>query len=103
MQISADALFSRAAKLPRAEIVRPARAVGRNTVNSMQSGIVYGYVALVDGLVHRLKREMGGEVSVIATGGLAPLIENDSQTIDEVDEFLTLDGLRLLYERNVER
>ena len=86
--------------VPRAEIVRPPRAVGRNTVHSMQSGIVFGYVGLVDGLVRRLWDEMGSSCTVIGTGGLARLIEPESETIDEVDEFLTLDGLRLLYERN---
>ena len=100
MHISAHALFSRAAKLPRAEITRPPKAVGRNTIHSMQSGIVFGYVGLVDGLVHRLWAEMGGECTVIATGGLARLIEPESETIDDVDEYLTLEGLRLLYERN---
>jgi type III pantothenate kinase len=100
VEISASALFSRAAKLPRAEIALPPKAIGRNTIHSMQSGIVYGYVGLVDGLVRRLREEMGAECSVLATGGLARLIEPQSETIDEVDEYLTLDGLRLLYERN---
>jgi type III pantothenate kinase len=100
MQISASALFSRAAKLPRSEIARPPRAIGRNTVHSMQSGIVFGYVGLVDGLVRRLAAEMDTEVAVIATGGLASLIEPESETIDDIDEFLTLEGLRLIYLRN---
>jgi type III pantothenate kinase len=102
IQISADALFARAAKLPRVEIARPPRAVGRNTQHSMQSGIVYGYVALVDGLVARLTAELAfdGECAVVATGGLARLIAPLSQSIHDVDDELTLTGLRILYERN---
>src|SRR5215472_6055009 len=101
VQISADALFVRAAKLPRVEISVPPKVVGRNTVHSMQSGIVYGYVGLVDGLVERLRVELGYPCSVLATGGIAPLITPLSRTIQEADEDLTLVGLRLLYERNV--
>jgi type III pantothenate kinase len=101
IQISADALFARAAKLPRVEITKPPKVVGRNTQHSMQSGIVYGYVGLVDGLVERLKEEMGfSPCEVIATGGLARLIAPLSRTIKEVDDELTITGLRILYERN---
>jgi len=100
LQISADALFSRAAKLPRVEIARPPRVVGRNTVHAMQSGIVYGYVGLVDGVVERILAELGHPCTVIATGGLATLIAPLSKTIGSVDDELTLIGLRILYERN---
>jgi type III pantothenate kinase len=100
LQISADALFARAAKLPRVEIAKPPKVVGKNTIHAMQSGIVFGYVGLVDGLVERLLIELGFPAAVIATGGLAPLIAPLSKTIGLVDDHLTLTGLRILYERN---
>jgi len=100
MQISAEALFSRAAKLPRTEIAKPPRAIGRNTVHSMQSGIVYGYAGLVDGLVMRLRTELGYPCRVCATGGLAVLMAPEAGSIEHVDANLTLEGLRILYERN---
>jgi type III pantothenate kinase len=100
MQISADALFSRAAKLPRVEIAKPPKVVGRNTVHSMQSGILYGYVGLVDGLVERLRAELDYPCEILATGGLASRIAPLSKTIGAVDDDLTLRGLRILYERN---
>ncbi|MBX3272740.1 MAG: type III pantothenate kinase [Sandaracinaceae bacterium] len=100
MKISAEALFERAAKLPRVEIAQPPRVVGKNTVHSMQSGIVFGYVGLVDGMVDRIVEELGYDCRVLATGGLARLVSAQSERIEEVVEFLTLDGLRILYERN---
>jgi type III pantothenate kinase len=100
IQISADALFSRAAKLPRVEVAKPPKVIGRNTVHSMQSGIVYGYVGLVDGMVDRIVSELGHPCAVLATGGLARLVAPESKKIERVEEFLTLDGLRILYERN---
>jgi len=100
IQISADALFARAAKLPRVEIAKPPHVIGRNTIHSIQSGVVYGYVGLVDGVVHRLRQEQGHDAVVIATGGLARLITPLSTTISEAVDELTLEGLRLIYERN---
>ena len=99
-KISEIALFEQTAKLPRVDIVRPPQAIGRNTVHAMQSGLFFGYVGLVDGLAMRIREEMGGDVKIVATGGLAPLVAQESSTIDEVDHHLTLRGLALLYARN---
>jgi len=98
--ISLDALVTRTAKLPRVELVRPPKVVGKNTVHAIQAGIVYGYVSLVDGLVARIRDEIGAKARVIATGGFATMLAPESATIEAFDEFLTLDGLRLIHRRN---
>ena len=101
INISMSALFRHAAKLPKVDIARPAHVVGQSTVESIQSGVYFGYVALVDGLVRRIRAEMNADpVRVIATGGLAPIFRGDAETIEIVDEGLTLEGLRLLHELN---
>jgi len=98
--ISADALFARASKLPRVEFSCPDQIVAKNTISSMQAGIFFGYVGLVEGIVGRMKKELAQQPMVIATGGLAPSIAASTRCIDKVDPFLTLDGLRILYDRN---
>jgi type III pantothenate kinase len=107
IKISSDALFQRAAKLPRVELIKPNTVICKNTVSSMQAGIIYGYGGLVDCIVNNIKKEMNDlgekDAFVVATGGLAKLISEEAKTIDVIDPFLTLEGLRLIYEKNREQ
>jgi type III pantothenate kinase len=98
--LSADALFSHAARLSRVDIKRPAKVIGTNTVTHLQSGLYFGYIGLVDGILERIEAELGEKPRVIATGGLARQIAVDSRFINEIDDMLTLDGLLILFERN---
>lgn len=98
--ISANALYERAAKLTRVELIRPPSVIGKNTVTSMQSGLVFGYAGMVDSIVRRIREEVSFKASCMATGGLAVLLDKESETIESVDEELTLKGLHLIYKRN---
>jgi type III pantothenate kinase len=98
--IAAEALFMRAAKLPRVDLQRPPTAIGRNTTDAMQSGLLFGYVALVEGMVDRFRKELGSEMKVIATGGLAEIISAETDTIQVVAPWLTLEGLRIIWNLN---
>jgi type III pantothenate kinase len=98
--IAAEALFQRTAKLPRVELQRPPNAIGRNTVHAMQSGLLFGYVALVEGMVVRFRRELGSDMRVIATGGLAEVIARETDVLQIIAPWLTLDGLRIIWELN---
>ena len=103
IKISSEALFMRTAKLPKVEIVKPDRVICKNTVNSIQAGLIYGYVGLVDNIIAKMKEELSeeGEVkTVVATGGLASLISSESKYINRIDKLLTLEGLRIIYDRN---
>ena len=103
IKISSEALFQRASKLPRVELVKPGTVTCKNTVSAMQAGIIYGYVGLVEKIIDMMNKELNQEnVKVIATGGLSTLIASETKSIDHVDRFLTLDGLRILHEKNKE-
>jgi len=100
VNLAAEALFTRAAKLPRIDLQRPPSVIGRNTVHAMQSGLLFGYVSMVEGMVTRFRTELGPEMKVVATGGLAELVAVETKVIDILSPWLTLDGLRLLWEMN---
>lgn len=98
--VAAQGLFERTAKLPRVELTRPPSVIGRNTPHAMQSGLLFGYVGLVEGMVARFKGELGSETQVIATGGLAEIVARETDAVDVIDPWLTLHGLRIVYELN---
>ncbi|MDQ7794369.1 MAG: type III pantothenate kinase [bacterium] len=100
MGVAADALFSQAARLPRVDLIRPRSTIGKNTAASIQAGMLFGFAGLVDGLVTRMRRELGTEASVVATGDLAELLASESQAINCVEPLLVLEGLRLIFQRN---
>jgi type III pantothenate kinase len=100
IKISSEALVSRAAKLPRVELIKPKSLIGKNTISSIQSGIIYGFVGQVEGIITRMKRELGYDPKVVATGGLAGIIAGETDCIDVIDDLLSMEGLRLIYELN---
>ena len=103
VKISAEALISNTAKLPRVELTMPKTVINRSTVSCMQSGLLYGYVGQVDYILRKMKAELGGKATVVATGGLADVIAQETKTIDVIDSLLTLEGLQIIYEKNVEK
>jgi type III pantothenate kinase len=101
IKIAVEALFQRAAKLPRIELSKPNNVIGKNTVASMQSGVIFGYAGMIDSIVNRIKKELGDKnIKVIATGGLARMIAEETESIDKINPFLTLEGLRIIYYKN---
>jgi type III pantothenate kinase len=103
IKISAEALFLRTAKLPKVELVKPEKVIGKNTINSIQSGLIYGYIGMVDYIIEKMIKEMNADkdkIKVVATGGFSRLIASESKYIKIIDSWLTLDGLRIIYERN---
>lgn len=103
VKISAEALINNTAKLPRVELTMPKTVINRSTVSCMQSGVLYGYVGQVDYILRKMKAELGGKATVVATGGLADVIAEQTKTIDIIDSLLTLEGLQIIYEKNLER
>ncbi len=103
IMISTEALFARTAKLPRVELTKPKNIIAKDTVSSMQAGIMYGYAGLVDGIVERMKNEAAGDPLVVATGGLATVIATQTTTINIVEKMLTLEGLRIIYNLNAKK
>jgi len=103
IRISSDALFMRTAKLPKVEILKPDRVIGKNTVSSIQSGMVYGYIGMIDFIIEKIVEESGLELkdfNIVGTGGFSQLITNESKYVEKMDSLLTLEGLRIIYERN---
>jgi type III pantothenate kinase len=100
IEVAAEALFIRTAKLPRVDLQRPPHAIGSNTVHAMQSGLLFGYVGLVEGMVERFRKELGNDMRVIATGGLAEILAVETEVIEVVAPWLTLDGLRIIWDMN---
>jgi type III pantothenate kinase len=100
VNLAAEALFTRAAKLPRIDLQRPPSVIGSNTVHAMQSGLLFGYVSMVEGMVARFRKELGEDMKVIATGGLAEVVARETKVIDVIAPWLTLDGLRMIWELN---